>query len=71
MNDTEQEQFFCRSNCMISRTDCMMTKVTAWVDGIVVNCAIRIGAWVSQVPVGHGTCPVVQILSNPLFTGIF
>ena len=40
-------------------------------DGVVVNRAIWIGAWVSQVPAGHGTCPVVQILTSPLSAGIF
>jgi hypothetical protein len=37
-------------------------------DGVVVNRAIWIGAWVTA---GHGTCPVVQILLSPLSTGIF
>jgi hypothetical protein len=48
----------------------MMTKGLS-LDGVVVNRAIWIGAWVSQVPAGHGTCPVVQILTSPLSTGIF
>ena len=50
----------------------MMTKgLSLSLDGVVVNRAIWIGAWVSQVPAGHGTCPVVQILTSPLSTGIF
>ena len=54
----------------LARTNCMMPKGLS-LDGVVVNRAIWIGAWVSQVPAGHGTCPVVQILTSPLSTGIF
>ena len=53
-----------------ARTNCMMTKGLS-LDGVVVNRAIWIGAWVSQVPAGHGTCPMVQILTSPLSAGIF
>ena len=61
------ETMLSSSNCVISKTDYMMTKglrLGGW-------CSGQLCTWVSWVPAGHGTCPMVQIPSSTLSTRIF